>query len=121
MRPVFPSAVVNWFPFIVSVVSPVKPTSSQLKLPVYVPERSVCSVWAVADAAVSVAVVVCRPRFLRVVAFGEPPVVGSVCMAGVASVAFGVDGSCATPVVAAVFLFDLALPRLPLVRIVLLF
>jgi hypothetical protein len=43
-------------------------------------------------------------------------------MAGVASVALGVDGSCATPVVAAVLLFDLALPRLlPPVRIVLLF
>jgi hypothetical protein len=34
IRPVFPSAVVNWFPVIVSVVSPVRPAASQLKVPV---------------------------------------------------------------------------------------
>jgi hypothetical protein len=33
MRPVFPSAVVNWFPFMVSVVSPVSPISSHLNVP----------------------------------------------------------------------------------------
>lgn len=43
MRPVLPSAVVNWFPVIVNVVSPVSPRASQLNVPVYVPDRSVCS------------------------------------------------------------------------------
>ena len=42
MRPVFPSAVLNWFPLTVNVVSPVRPISSHLKFPAYVPERSVC-------------------------------------------------------------------------------
>jgi len=84
-----------------------------------VPERSVCSVWAVAVAVVSVAFGVCRARFLFVVVLG---VVASVCIAGVASTAFGVDGSCATPLVAAALLFDLAPPRLlARVLIVLLF
>ena len=43
MRPLLPSAVVNWFPVIVSVVGPVSPRASQLNVPVYVPDRSVCS------------------------------------------------------------------------------
>jgi hypothetical protein len=43
IRPVLPSAVVNWLPVIVSVVSPVSPRASQLNVPAYVPERSVCS------------------------------------------------------------------------------
>lgn len=43
MRPDLPSAVVNWFPDMVSVVSPLSPSASQLNVPVYVPDRSVCS------------------------------------------------------------------------------
>ena len=41
MRPLLPSAVVNWFPLIVRVVSPDRPPASQLtNVPMYVPERS---------------------------------------------------------------------------------
>ena len=45
MRPVLPSAVVNWFPVIVSVVSPIRPIDSQLNVPAYVPDRSICVDW----------------------------------------------------------------------------
>jgi hypothetical protein len=77
MRPVFPSAVVNWFPVTVSVVSPVSPRASQLKVPAYVPERSVCSA---AMLAVLAGAVFCA---------GICP--GSVCPgAGIASAGIGV-------------------------------
>src|SRR6185503_20465799 len=44
IRPVLPSASVNSFPFMVMVVSPVRPRGSQLNVPAYVPDRSVCVV-----------------------------------------------------------------------------
>ena len=59
MRPVFPSAVLNWLPVIVSVVSPVSPRASQLNVPAYVPERSVCSAVGVIVAGVCAGAIVC--------------------------------------------------------------
>ena len=75
-----------------------------------------------AVAAVSVTLVVGRPRLFLDVVRGEVPVVVSVCMAGVASLALGVDGSCATPVATAALLLGLVpVRRLPRVGFVLLF
>jgi hypothetical protein len=59
IRPVFPSEVVNVFPVIVNVVSPVRPAASQLKVPVYVPERSTWVVWAVTGRSCGAVVGVC--------------------------------------------------------------
>jgi len=58
IRPLFPSEVVNWFPLIVSVVSPVRPAASQLtNVPAYVPERSTCCVLVVGPCGVVCGVV----------------------------------------------------------------
>jgi len=52
MRPDFPPSVVNWLPVTVSVVGPTTLASAQSNVPVYVPDRSVCSVVSAAGATV---------------------------------------------------------------------